>query len=512
MTSEHSLTLYQQRTRFSHPMSSRPYQDADFIVSLVAICWRFDTRFDYALNCPFQNTFDAGWSRGAALSHYRQLYSLSNPPPSLSPNRQTRQGRSSQRTYEDNRESSHRPYTVPYTDPRAVGRFAQGRSNCSIASVQSRDCPNTPIHQPSTETLQDPSTSKLHGLARRPRVQISRKRASRVSGDGSRSVDLGVPQVTEMDYSVMSVPRPDADGSGPCLSSGFVPPPVAARPMSIGGPDSRAHRGGTSPSSHVNSETEWTGSRIKAREGAGSVSANTHSIPKKELHTTVVPSLMNDMEEQWPSSSPVSTPKAPPLDQQPVIREDLQRDERLIARCLTDPRISFREAAAVKDRKSFELVRSTYPPELSHLQDHAVPVKKDDDRKQPKQQALFQELHHMLEPQVHPGSDPLRSVEVCRDEKLGEGITRRGCVIEEELNLDTSRGPDGSKQTLHMDILLAQRVVRDAMQEDEGWLGQACMLSAMECGEEVADASPNWQECGVDRKHSTRSVFDWGYA
>ncbi|KAF9792496.1 hypothetical protein BJ322DRAFT_1029606 [Thelephora terrestris] len=331
-------------------------------------------------------------------------------------------------------------------------------------------------------------------------------------GDGSRPIDLGTSQVTNMDYSVMSVPRPDADGSGSSLSSGFVSPPVAVRPITIGTSDGRAHRGETSPSSHVNFETERTRSRIKAREWAGSISATTHSIPKMELHTAVVPSLMNDMEEQWPSSSPVSTPKAPPLDQQPVIREDLQQDERLIAKCLTDPRISFREAAAVKDRKSFELVRSTHPRELSQLQDHAVPVKTGDDRKQPKQQALFQELYHMLEPQVHPDSDTLRSVEVRRDEKLGEGIIRRGCVIGEGSNSDASRGPEGSEQTLHMDIVLAQRVLRDSMQEDEEWLRQPCMLTGSECGDEVEDVSPNWQECGLDRKHSTRSVFDWGYA
>lgn len=226
----------------------------------------------------------------------------------------------------------------------------------------------------------------------------------------------------------------------------------------------------------------------------------------------VIPPLMNDLEEEWPSSSPVSTPKAPPLDQRYVIRGDLQREgERLIAGRRTDPRISFREAAAVEDRRSFELVRSTSPAlEASHLQSHAVPVNEGDGRKQPRQQALFQELHQMLEP---PDSDTLRSrVGVHRDRKPGEGIIRQDCVNEEGSILDTPRGLGGPKQTLHVDILLAQRVVRDAMQEEEESLGQPCALSASECGEEAVDSDSNWLECGLDRKHSTRSVFDWGYA
>ena len=331
-------------------------------------------------------------------------------------------------------------------------------------------------------------------------------------GRESRSADLEVPQVTEMDYSVMSVCRPNADGSGSSLTSHFVPPPTATRPITIGSSDDGVYR--QSPSPHVKSETRLSRSRIKAREGAESVSADTHFIPKKEPHTEFIPSLMNDTEEEWTWSSPVSTPKAPPLDQQPVIREDLQgEDERLISGCLTDPRISFREAAAVERRKSCELVRSTCPLEVSHLEGHGVPANKSVDEKQPRQQALFHELYHMLEPAAHIDPGHLRSrVEVRRDEKLGEGIIRRACAIEEESIPDTPRGTEGVEQNLHVDIVLAQRVVREAMQEDEECLGQSCMLSASECGEELTESGSDWQECGLGRKHSTRSVFDWGYA
>ena len=218
----------------------------------------------------------------------------------------------------------------------------------------------------------------------------------------------------------------------------------------------------------------------------------------------VIPSLMNDMEEDLSSSSPSSTPRAPPLDQQHVIRGDLQQvDERLIAGCRTDPRISFREAAAVEDRRSSEFLRSMSPPiGISHLQSHVVPVNEGDDRKQPRQRALSQDL----EP---PDSDILRSRV---GDEVGEGIIRQDRVNKEGSIPDTPRGPGGSESTLHVDIVLAQRVVRDAMQEDEECLGQSCMLSVSECGEEAADSSSNWVECGLDRKHSTRSVFDWGYA
>ena len=309
----------------------------------------------------------------------------------------------------------------------------------------------------------------------------------------------------------MSV-RPNPEGSGSSLSSRFAHPPTTERLITIGGSDGGACHLGAFPSSHVNSETEQPGSGIKAQEEPGSVSPNTHSIPKEEPHTTAIPSLMSDMEEEWPSSSPVSTPKAPFLDQQYVIRGDLQReDERLIAGCRTDPQVSFREAAAVEDRRSLEFVRSTSPsPGVSHLQSHAVPVKEGDGRTQPGQQALFQELYQMLEP---PGSDALRSrMEVHRDRKPGEGIIRQDCVNEEGSIPDAPRGPEGSEQELHADILLAQRVVRDVMQEDEECLGQSYMQPALECGEEAVDSSSNWAECGLDRKHSTRSVFDWGYA
>lgn len=331
-------------------------------------------------------------------------------------------------------------------------------------------------------------------------------------GRESTSVDLDAPQVTEMDYSVMSVCRPNADGSGSALTSRFVPHPTATRPITIESADDGVHR--QSPSPHVKSETRLSRSRIKAREGAESVSANAHFIPRKELHTEFVPSLMNDMEEKLASSSPVSTSKAPPFDQQPVIREDLRgEDERLIPGCSTDPRVSFREAAAVKRRKSCELVRSTCPLGVSHLEGHGVPANKSVDEKQPRQQALFQELYHLLEPAAHLDPGHLRSrVEVRRDEKLGEGIIRRACVTEEESIPDTPRGTEGAEQNLHVDILLAQRVVREAMQEDEEPLGRSYMLSASELGEELTESGSDWQECGLGRKHSTRSVFDWGYA
>ena len=112
-----------------------------------------------------------------------------------------------------------------------------------------------------------------------------------------------------------------------------------------------------------------------------------------------------------------------------------------------------------------------------------------------------------------PDSDCPRSrAEAHGDGKPGEEITRQDGVNEEGSIPDTPRGPEGSERTLHVDILLAQRVVRDAMEEDEECLEQGCMLSASEYGEEGVDSSSNWVECGLDRKHSTRSVFDWGYA
>ena len=323
-----------------------------------------------------------------------------------------------------------------------------------------------------------------------------------------RSVDLETPQVTEVGYSVMSVRHPNPDGSGSSFSSRF------ARPISVGRSDRGARPLGTSPSFHMVSETERPISRIKAREGAGSASTNTCSIAKKGPHTMALPSLMDHMDEGCLSLSPVATPKAPPLDQHSVIPEDLQQDERPIAGCRTDPRTSFSEAAAVEDRNPLDFVHSTSPPlGVSHLQCHAAPANKGDGRNQPGQQLLFQELYQMLEPPTHPASDNLRPrMEIRRDGKSWEeGTTRPGCAFEEE-SPDTPRGPE---RTLHVDVLLAQRVVRDAMQEDGergGFPNQPCMLSASECGEEAVDSGSNWPECGLDRKHSTRSVFDWGYA
>jgi len=338
-----------------------------------------------------------------------------------------------------------------------------------------------------------------------------------VQGDGStRAVDLEAPQVTEMEYSVMSVRRPNPDGSGFNSGSRFVLPPTAARPTTNWRTDDGARRLGASPSSHMDPETERPQSGIKAREEAGSASINTHSIPKMEPHTSATPSLMSYMEEERSPLSPVSTPEAPPLDQHSLIREDLQQEgERPIAGCRTDPQISFREAAAVDDRKSLDLVHSTSPSlEVSHLQSHAVPVNKGDSREQPGQQALFHELYHMLEPLARPGSDTLRSkMEIRRDGEPEERVIHPGYAFEEESSPDTPHGPRGPEQILHVDILLAQRVVRDAMQEEGegvGLLDQS--FTPSECGEEAVDLNSNLSGCGLDRKHSTRSVFDWGYA
>ena len=330
----------------------------------------------------------------------------------------------------------------------------------------------------------------------------------------NKSVDLEAPRATEMDYSVMSVRRTNPDGSGSSFSSRFALPPGTTGPIPIRGSYCGARRLSTSPSSHVDSETERPRSRIKAREEAGSASINIYSIPKEEPHALVIPSLMDCMEEQSSSSSPISTPKAPPLDQHSMIREDLQReDERPIAKCRADLQISFRETAAVEDCKSLGFVHSTSSLDVSHLQSYEVPGKKGDGRKQ---KALFQEVYQMLDPPTHPGSDALRSkMEIRRDENSREGITRPDCALEEESSPDTPRGPQGPEQTLHVDVLLAQRVARDAMWEEGegvGFADQPCMLSASECGEEASDSNSNWSECGLDRKRSTRSVFDWGYA
>lgn len=326
--------------------------------------------------------------------------------------------------------------------------------------------------------------------------------------DGPKSsVDLETPQVTGMDNSVMSVHLSNPDGSGSSSGSRFALLPTKARPITIGGPDSGARRLGSSPSSqsHVESEPEQPRSRIMAREGAGSASTNIYFVTKTEPGTFTTHSLMNRMEEESPSLSPVSTPKAPPLDQDFMIREDLQRQgERPIEGCRADPRISFRETAVPEDRKSFDSIHST-SLEVSQLQSHTESANKDDGRMKPGQQTLFQEVHQMLE---FPSG-----MEIGRDGKLGEGIIHLDCALEEESSPDTARGLQGPELTLHVDILLAQRALRDAMEgEGVGFPDQSCLLSASECGEEAVDSNSKWSDCGLDRKNSTRSVFDWGYA
>ncbi|KAF9653200.1 hypothetical protein BDM02DRAFT_3125974 [Thelephora ganbajun] len=500
--SDHASTsnLHEPRTRFSHLISSRPYQGADLA-----------------------NIHDAGWTRVVSLSYDRQLYQhyLSHPPPpSLSSNRKPQQSRSPQKAYKDDHESVHHPlHSLPPSPTYAAERFAQDRSDWPSASIHPRDYSNTPIYHPQAGSPPVFAAHKLRGLTRRPRVRKPYKGVPRAQRDEStRPVDPEASQVTATDHSVMSVRRLNADGSGSSFSSRFVLPPTTTHPMAIEGSEGGARRLGVSPSSHVDSETERPRSRIKAREGAGSAFANTYSIPKKEPHTLPIPSLMNRMEEEWPSLSPVSTPEAPPLDQHSVIREDLQQqDERPIAGCRVDPRISFREAAAVEDRKSLDFVHSTsHSLEVSYLQSHTVSANKDDGRKQPGQQALFQDLYQMLEFPERLGSGTLRSkMEIRRDGKSEEGNIRSDCAFEEPIR-DLSRGPrPGAEQTLHGDVLLAQKVVRDAMQQDEESMEfpyQSCVLSASECGEDAVDSNSNWSECGLDRKRSTRSIFDWGYA
>ena len=347
-------------------------------------------------------------------------------------------------------------------------------------------------------------------------MQNPSKRVSRVPGDIlTGSVDLGSPPAMEMGYSVMSVRHSNPDGSGSSFSSRFALPPTTARPTPIGRSDGGARPRRASPSSHVEPETERSISRIKARDGAGSASANTYSIPKKEPHTLTIPSLMNHGEDGWIPLSPVSTPKAPLLDQHSMIREDLQQedDERPIAGHRADPRISSGEIVAVEDGNSLGFVHSPPPSlEVPHLPSHAAPANKGDNRNQPGQQSLFQELYQMLEPSAHPASDILRPKVGIR---RGEGSWEASVLPGEESDPETPRGIGGPEQTLHVDVLLAQRVARDAMQEDEESVGfpiQSSMPSASECGEEAVDSSCNLSECMLDRKHSTRSVFDWGYA
>ena len=421
----------------------------------------------------------------------------------MAPNRGTQQTKPLQKVCKDNPDPGY--HLLPPSST-LTERFAQGRSD---SLIQPQEHPNAPIDHPTVGSTSDSPASKLRGLTRRPRVRNSHRRNPRALGDVStKSVDLGTPQVTKMGYSVMSVRHSNPDGSGSSTSSRFVLPPTTARPTPIGRPESGARPLGASPSSHVELETERPVSRIKAREEAGSAPINTYSIPEKDPRTLTTPSLMNHMEDEWHSLSPVSTPKAPPPDQNSVIREDLrQEDERPIAGCRTDPRISFREAAVVQDRNSLDSVHSTSPSlKVSHLESHAASANKSGGRNQSGQQSLFQDLYQMLDPPAHPGSDVSRSkVNMARDEKSGE----------ETICPDTPRGPGGPEQTLHVDVLLAQRTIRDAMREDGEYvefLFRSCMLSASECGEEAADSDSSWSERGLDRKHSTRSVFDWGYA
>ena len=411
------------------------------------------------------------------------------------------------RAYKDNLNPEYHP--LPPSSLAIAERFAQGRSNWSSAPIQPQEYSNTPIDHLQTGSSPDPSGYKLRGLTRRPRVRNPYRGISRAPGDApTKSVDPEAPQVTKLGYSVMSVRHSNPDGSGSSSSSRFVLPLTAARPIPIGGSGGGARHLGAFPSSHVESETERPIPRIKAREGAGSAPISIYSIPKKGPRTLVTASLMDHMEEESPSLSPVSTPKAPSLDQPSVIREDLQQgDERPIAGCRADPQISSREATEVEGRNSLELVHSISPSiEVSHLGVHAVTADKGDGRNQPAQQSLFQELYQLLDPLAHPNPDALRSeTKIPDDGRSGEEVV---CPV-------TPRGPGRSDQILHVDILLAQRVVRDAMQEDGEYAGfsyQSCMLSASECGEEAADSGSNLSECGLDRKHSTRSVFDWRYA
>ena len=502
------LTLEQAGNRFSHPAQARPYQGPDSVVSHVTVRPCPGT----VSILPPQNIFGVSWPRAASSPYDRQLnqrYLPHPPPPSLPPNRKTQQRRSSRGVHEDNLESAHR--LSPPSPTSNTERFAQGRSNRSSAAIEPRDDLNVPINHPHAGSTPRLSAHKLCGLTRRPRVQGPSKRVSRVQGDVTTgSVDPETSQVTEMGYSVMSVRHSDPDGSGSSFRTRFALPPTSTRPIPIGRPGGEVRPLGASPLLHVEHETGRPRSRIKAREGAGSAFANTHSIPKKEPHTLAIPSLMDHVEGEWLSLSPVSTPKAPPLDQHSVIRDDPRQEvERPIAGCRTDPRISF---VTVKDRNSLD-----FPLEVSHAQSHAAPANNGNGRNQPGQQSLFQELYHLLEPPAHLGSDALRSkAETSRDGKSWEPSGRPGCAFEEESDTDAPRGPEMSEQALHVDVLLAQRVARDAMQEDgecEGFPYQSSMLSASECGEEaVEDSSSDWSECGLDRKHSTRSVFDWGYA
>ena len=311
----------------------------------------------------------------------------------------------------------------------------------------------------------------------------------------------------------MSVRRSNPDGSGSSLGSRFVLPPTTAHPITIGGSSSGAHIPSEFPSSHVDAETERPRSEIKAPEEAGSAFMPMHSIPNEGPYTLSTPSLMNSMEEESSSLLSVSTPKAPPPHQHSLIREDLQQreGERPIARCRMDPRTSICEQATAESRKSSHTPHSASPRSVSRLPGHepsannALP-----DQRQPEQQTLFQELYQILGTPAHPRLGASRSgteagMETLRDGKPGEGFTPR-----------RPQGA-GAEQVppLHVDVLLAQRVARDAMREqgedlelsDRPWT-----LSASDCGEEALDSNSDRPECELDRKHSTRSVFDWRYA
>ena len=322
-----------------------------------------------------------------------------------------------------------------------------------------------------------------------------------------------------MDCSVMSVHRSNPDGSGSSFSSRFVLPPTTAQPIIIGGPYSGARIPSEFPSSHVDSETERPRSEIKAPEEAGSAFMPMHSIPNEGPYTLSTPSLMNSMEEESSSLLSVSTPKAPPPHQHSLIREDLQQreSERPIARCRMDPRTSICEQATAGSRKSSHTLHSASPRDVSHLPSHEPSANNAlSDQRQPEQHTLFQELYQIL---GTPRSGASRSgtgveMETQRDGKPGEGFTSSDNALEGESSPDTTATAAG-QVALHVDILLAQRVARDAMREegeDVEFPDRPWTLSASDCGEEALDSNSDRPECELDRKHSTRSVFDWRYA
>ena len=172
-----------------------------------------------------------------------------------------------------------------------------------------------------------------------------------------------------------------------------------------------------------------------------------------------------------------------------------------------DPRTSFCEQTTAGDRKSLDVVHSAPPREVSHLPSHEASANDGHpDRGQPEQHTLFQQLDQILGTSAHPRLGASRP---------GEGLVSSENAFEEEASPDTPRPPQGAGQVLHVDVLLAQRVARDAMREEGGdvdFPDRPWMLSASDCGEEALDSNTDRPECELDRKHSTRSVFDWRYA